>query len=320
MKKTIKRKLFETPKGQLFFYKLRVLREKLALATLSDYNYVTKQYKKNMGREINLQNPSTFTEKLNWMKLFYRHEDMPIASDKYEVRDYIKSKGLEHILNDLIGVYTDANDIDYDTLPDKFVAKATHGSSWNLVCNNKESLDWANWVKIMNSWLKLNLFVFGREWNYKELTPRIVVEKFLEQDPLIDYKFFCFNGKPKYIQTNNFFEGKKYIEFYDLDWKKTEFTYITDYQSSTVLERPSQLKKMIDLATFLSKDFSFVRVDFYNVEEKIIFGEMTFFPSGGMENFKPVEKNIDLLLGKLLHLPEPNHNLSLLKKISEQKK
>ena len=319
LRKKIKRAAFESPSGMLLFYKVRILREKLSLILDSDYNYIRKDYKRRFGRDINLNKPETYTEKLQWMKLFYRHKDMPICSDKYLVREYINSKGLSHLLNELYGVCEEVDNINFDELPNKFVAKATHGSSWNLICTDKSSLDWNKWKGIMRSWLKLNLFVFGREWNYKELKPKIIIEKFIEQDPLIDYKFMCFNGEPKYIQVNNDYEGVHYLDIYTINWEKVNFTYKNYPLSNHLLKKPIQLKEMIELAIFLSKDFPFVRVDFYNVDGEIIFGEMTFFPGGGLTPLVPFENNYDFILGNLIKLPDPNYNFHLLNKLHGSK-
>jgi len=303
--------------GTLLFYRLRVIREKLALARYDDVSYFKSTYKKRFGRDINLRNPQTYTEKLQWLKLFYRNADIPVCSDKYAVREYLKDRGYGYLLNGLIGLYNDANEIDFDSLPDRFVAKAVHGSGWNLICKDKSVLDWSAWKRIMNSWLKLNLYVFGREWNYKDIHPKIVVENFINHEPLIDYKFMCFNGEPKFIQINNDYEGKHYVDFYDMNWEKADFTYRYYTRSNHLLEKPTRLNDMIKLARELSKPFPFIRVDFYNFGNEIIFGEMTYFPGGGLLPLVPVENNYDDSLGAWLTLPPPNHNMDLYKKLHD---
>lgn len=319
---SIKRKLrelmFGSNNGEVLFYRLRKVREWYALKTLSDYEYVSKTYKERFGCDIDLVNPKTFQEKLNWLKLFYRDSDMPRCCDKYEIHSYLKEKGFSYLSNELLGVYDNARDIDYDKLPSRFVAKANHGSGWNIICKDKTTLDWPKTVKIMNSWLGLNLYVFGREWNYKDIKPKIVVEKYIDHEPLNDYKFMCFNGKPLYMQLNNDYNGTHYVDFYELStWKHLPATYGPYNLSNRVLPRPENYDKMYELACELSKTFPFVRVDFYSFDDVVLLGELTFFPGGGMWPFNPRSegKMIDLEIGKCLELPEPNHNLELLKTI-----
>lgn len=318
--RNIREKLFSSAKGKLLFYRIRRVREKLALISASDYRYITREYRKRFGREINLTEPKTFTEKLQWLKLFYRHEDMPRCSDKYEVHNYLKERGYGNLCNELIGVYDDARQIDFDALPLKFVAKANHGSSWNLICKDKNTLVWKDEVRVMNAWLKLNLYVFGREWNYREISPKIVVEKFLDHEPLNDYKFMCFNGEPLYMQLNNDFDGKHYVDFYELsNWTHLPFTYGVYRRSERDVEKPPMFERMMDLARQISKPFPFVRVDFYNFDDVILVGELTFFPGGGLLPLNPTETGYDEILGSKLILPEPNHNLELQKKSVRKK-
>jgi hypothetical protein len=311
-KKKIKKMFFESPLGILFFYKIRQIREKIALSKFSDLEYVKTTYKIRFGREINLKNATSYTEKLQWLKLFYRDPQMTVCADKFAVRDYLKQRGYEYLLNEIVGVYNSADEIDFDELPSKFVAKATHGSSWNLICKDKNKLNWRIWKRIMNSWLKLDLYVFGREWHYKEIKPRILIEKFIEHEPLNDYKFMCINGEPKYMQINNDYNGRHYVDFYDINWSKVDFTYLNYSQSDHLVEKPKQFDEMLRLAKELSRPFPFVRVDFYNFDDRIVFGELTFFPGGGMLPLVPVENNFDEIIGSQIKLPEPNHNLQLL--------
>ena len=300
--------------GTLLYAKTRAIFEKYMMHRFTDHAYIKHTYKKRFGKAINLKNPKTYTEKLQWLKLFYRNESMPIVTDKYEVHNYLSNLGYKHLLNDVIGVYTNADDIDFDTLPKSFVAKATHGCSSNLICKDKNELDWRKWQNIMNSWLKLNVYALGREWNYKDIKPRIIIEKLIEHQPLIDYKFMCFNGEPKYLQINNDLDGVHYVDFYDIDWKRVDFTYNKFKKSNHVLPIPPQFEEMKKLATELSAPFPYVRVDFYNPPGKILFGELTFFPGSGLLPLIPIKNNYDKLLGSQLKLPTANHNLHLLNK------
>lgn len=308
IKKTASKSLF----GTLLYARVRAIFEKMILLRFTDIAYVKSTYKKRFGREIDLKDPKTYTEKLQWLKLFYRNDKMPVVTDKYDVHQYLTDLGYKDLLNDVIGVYSNANDINFDALPDAFVAKTTHGCSSNLICKNKKDLDWEKWQKIMNSWLKLNVYAFGREWNYKDIKPRIIIEKLIEHQPLIDYKFMCFNGEPKYLQINNDLGGVHYVDFYDIEWNRVDFTYNKFTKSNHVLEIPPQFEEMKALAKKLSAPFPYVRVDFYNPPGRIIFGELTFFPGSGLLPLVPLENNYDELLGAQLDLPEANHNLNLL--------
>lgn len=313
-KELIKQKSSKSLLGMLLYSRIRWVLEKISTIRFTDEAYIKRTYKHRFQRDIDLKNPTSYTEKLQWLKLFYRDENMPICTDKYEVRQYLSNLGYGNLLNELIGVYENAHDIDFNALPNKFVAKTTHGSNANLICKNKQELDWNEWQKIMNSWLKLNLYAFGREWNYKNIQPRIIIEKLIEHKPLIDYKFMCFNGEPKYLQINNDKDNIHYVDFYDIQWNRVNFTYNKFTKSNHVLPIPPQFEEMKAIAKELSAPFPYVRVDFYNPPGKIIFGELTFFPGSGLLPLIPVENNYDQLLGKQLTLPKPNFNLQLLNK------
>lgn len=320
IKRKIRAKLMSSTKGQYLFYTIRVLREKYALATKSDEKYVRTTYKRRFGKSINYMNPTLFGEKLQWLKLFYRDDVMPRCTDKFEVHKYLQELGYGYLCNEVVGVYNNAKEIDYESLPVKFVAKATHGSGWNLICKDKSQLNWEDTVRTMNSWLKLNLFVFGREWNYKDLQPRIIIEKFIEHEPLNDYKFMCFNGEPLYMQLNNDYEGVHYVDFYDLKtWEHLPVTFMNYNRSERIVEKPEKFDEMMELARVLSKRFPFVRVDFYNFGETILLGELTFFPSGGLWPLVPMGSGYNELFGEKLCLPEPNHNLEIYHRLIKKK-
>ena len=276
---------------------------------LGDYGLICKNYLK-LGRELNLKNPQRYTEKLQWLKLFYRDERMPICSDKYLVRRYLIDNEFGYLLNDLIASYTNVDDLNVDSLPKSFVIKASHGSAWNLIVRDKNEINWKIWKKIMRSWMKQDLSWFGAEWNYAGLTPRIIVEKYLEDDSgeLRDYKIICTNGVPRFMQIdeNRATDHKRvYVD------ENGNSIPMDDNQHSNhpkIVFGENQ-KKMFELAAALSKDFPNVRVDFYECNDRIIFGEMTFFGGSGFYSFTPDEW--DYHWGKLLELPEPNYNLEL---------
>lgn len=317
VKDFVKQKATKSWYGNLLYSRIRGIFEKVAMARLSDETYIRTTYKKRFGREIDLKNPKTYTEKLQWLKLFYRNDKMPICTDKYAVHQYLEHLGYKQLLNEIIGVYKSADDIDFESLPDSFVAKTTHGCGQNLICKDKSELDWDKWKKVMNSWLKLNVYAFGREWNYKNIPPRIIIEKLIEHEPLIDYKFMCFNGEPKFLQINNDEGSKHHVDFYDIEWNKVDFTYKRFTQSDSIVLPPPQFEEMKEIARKLSAPFPYVRVDFYNPPNQIIFGELTYFPGSGLLPLVPIENKYDEKLGAQINLPAPNYNLELHRKIHQ---
>jgi len=233
---------------------------------------------------------------------------MPVCSDKYEVRNYLIQKGYGSLLNELIAVFESVDKIDVAKLPEKFVLKATHASGWNLICKDKKGINWWIWKRIIKSWLQHNFFWYGREWNYKDMKPRLVCEKYMEDESggLMDYKFFCFNGNPKFVQANKG-RGKKVHaqNFYDLDWKLQPFGKDLIPIPEIEIPKPKSMEQMIEIAKDLAIPFPYVRVDFYEVHEKIIFGELTFFPASGMPDFVPTD--YDKIVGEMLVLPKKNN-------------
>lgn len=319
MKKSIKKRLLNSDIGTVLFYKIRVLREKLALLTISDYKYVKSNFKNRHNREINLKNPKTISEKLQWLKLFYRNDNMPICSDKYDIRIYLKKYGYEHLLNEVFAVYESEEEIDnmdIESLPNSFVVKATHGSGWNFICRDKSKVNWKAQKQIFKQWLGLNLYVFGREWNYKDLKPKILIEKFIDEHPLNDYKYICYNGVPQTVQVNSIKNNVKYMDFYDLEWNRLGIMYDSYIQANHFVQKPEQFDEMYKIAKELSQEFPYVRVDFYNYNSKIQIGELTFFPVGGLKPIVPNTEKWENLFGSYLTLPEPNYNLELLEKIN----
>ena len=283
---------------------------------LGDYEFICKAYKRILGREINLKNPTRFTEKLQWLKLFWRDDAARICSDKYAVREYLQEKGYGELLNDLIAVYESVDEIDEKVLPDSFVLKGAHDSGWNLIVKDKSKVNWFMWKKIMRSWLKQNLYYFGREWNYENQKPRIIVEKYLEDDSgeLRDYKFFCFNGQLQYIQLDENRQTKHKRVYLDEDGNVLKMADSHAHDEGLGLSLPSSLHlEMLEIAKNLSKDFPQVRVDLYECNGKIYFGELTFFDGSGFYQFDPDEW--DEYWGSRLQLPKPNYNLELYNKL-----
>lgn len=231
---------------------------------------------------------------------------MTTLTDKYEVRTYIEDKGFAGILNELYGVYDTVEEIDFSKLPESFALKATHGSGMNIICKDKRNLNREACRSLMKKWLKTNYYDDGRQWAYKDIKPRLICEKYLENEEfneLLDYKFYCYNNKPEvlFVCTGRFSaEGVKYNAF-DMNWNRI-YAYKGKPCSDLVIEKPDNLEAMIDVAGELCKGFPFIRVDLYTVKEKIIFGELTFYPDNGRCPFTPDRYNY--FFGDFFILPD----------------
>lgn len=270
----------------------------------TDEELIKKQYKKNFKKEIDLYNPKTFNEKIQWLKLNDRKDFYSKLVDKYEVRSYVKEKIGETYLNPLYGVFNSIDEIDIEALPKQFVLKTTHDSGGVIVCKDKKKINWKLALKELDVRLKQNYYYLSREYHYNAVKPRIICENLLvdsKYDTPLDYKIFCFNGDPRYIQVDVDRFGNHKRNFYDIEWNQVEFT--TCYEkSSEEVPKPDNLEEMVSCAKRLSENLKFSRVDFYSVNNKIIFGEITFFPEGGASKFYP--EKYDYELGKLLNLSE----------------
>lgn len=285
-----------------------------AVSFLPDRFVVKLQYRLKTHRKLNLKNPKRFTEKLQWYKLYYKNPVMQECVDKYSVRKYVEQCGLENILNKCYGVYDNPAQIDFDFLPDKFVCKDTLGGGSNsVILVNKASVDFEYLKNTMNKWVNepINKKHPGREWPYDNRRHRIIIEEYLEQrdGDLADYKFFCFNGKVEffYIRTDyvkKHTDGK--MAFFD---KKKRFMENVgmDYceRATNVPPLVPELDKMIEYAEILAREFPHVRVDFYDVNGRIVFGELTFYNASGYMNFEPDE--FDFIFGEKFKLPKRNH-------------
>lgn len=279
--------------GQYSVSKYHELMSKLSPKLISDRKAVIRYYKKKSGGKIvDLENPKTFSEKLQWYKLNAKNPLMQICADKAAVRDYLTENGYGHLLNDVYGVYNNVKDINIDALPDRFVLKAAHGSGQNIIVKDKSSVDWKHAKRMMRSWLRQDISWSGREWVYRDMPRRIIAEKFLvdETGELRDYKFFCFNGKPTYMQLEvGRYTSNNTRNFYDMDWNLMPFGKELPHNPDIHVEKPEKFEEMKEIASELCKPFQFVRVDLYQVCGKVYFGELTFFPAGGAPDFVPSE-------------------------------
>lgn len=276
---------------------------------IPDKQMIKIQYWIKTGRILNLKNPKRYTEKLQCYKLCYRDPLMVKCADKYAVREYVKSKGLDYILNDIYGVYENVEDINFDELPSQFVIKTTNGGGGNnvILCKNKDLFNKNVEKKRIKKWLHKSS-KGGREWVY-DFKPRIIVERLLPTDSnndLPDYKFFCFNGEPYYLYVikNRNLKGGLKLGIYDMNFQRLSY-YRSDINPITEeVKKPKNFEKMIEIAKQIARDFPHVRVDFYNIEGQIILGELTFFDGSGYQKFEPDE--FDYILGEDFHLEDKN--------------
>ena len=255
-----------------------------------------------LKKKVDLKNPKTFNEKIQWLKIHdYPTNQLVIdGADKYKVREYVKKKGLGDILVPLIGHWDKPEDIDWDSLPDKFVLKCNHGCAYNILCNDKNKFDKIEATKKLKKWMKEDFGAFNIETHYSQIKPHITCEEFLG-DCIIDYKFFCFNGEPKYIYVSSdlIHDREAQIGFFYLDGTKMPLIR-DDYAPMDIENLPPFFDEMKKSAQILCQDFSFVRVDFFIANGRYYFAELTFTPSGGMMPFNP--DKYDLEWGKLIDL------------------
>lgn len=292
------KKIFKTPKSrEIILNMMRFVPDNIMLKF---------QYKIKTGRKLDLKHPKRFTEKIQWYKLYYRNPVLKKCVDKYQVREYIQAKGFGDILVNLLVKCNSIEEVNWDVLPKSFVIKTTNGGGGLnvVVCHNKDDLNKEDISRKLKC-KELKTSTGGREWAYYGLQPGIVIEELLinRDNPkagINDYKIFCFNGEPKYIIVDVDRYTKHKRNFYDIDWNNL---YITSDcpASDREIERPQNFSKMLEIARELSKDFPYVRVDLYNVNGKIYFGELTFYPWSGYVQFEPDE--FDYILGENFKIP-----------------
>ena len=292
---SLKSKIRNNPWGLLLIHKLHERQNRKNLKQYSDKEQILRWYQMKSGGELpDLEKPKTFSEKQQWYKLNEKNPLMEKCADKVDVREYVTECGYGHLLNDIYGVYDSVKELPIKDLPKKCVIKGAHGSGFNLIVRDKSKVKWCVWKKIMKSWLKQDIYWSGREWVYKNLKKRLVVEKYLEDKSggLLDYKFFCFNGKPRFMQLEvGRYTANNTRNFYDMDWNLMPFGKELEHNPNIEVEKPEGFEEMKEIAEKLSNPFTFVRVDLYQVGGKIYFGELTFFPAGGAPDFKPIEYN-----------------------------
>lgn len=305
--KTFLKKHFKSLYKQYYLTKLGIL------SIIGKYNrlvVIRYWYKSLHGKPINLENPKDFDEKINWLKLYADTTLWTKCSDKYLVREYVKEHGLSHVLNDLFGVYNNADEIDFDTLPDSFVIKTTNGGGGNsvMIVKNKRELNVKEAKKTLNKWLKKpTSFLYG-EYHYSTIIPRLIIEKYLEPQPgelsLTDIKINCFNGEPYsvFYCSDRQLGNSVCYSVYDLDWNLYPEKITEDHRTDKIYPKPKSFDKMLEYSRILSKDIPFVRVDWYEIDGKPVFSELTFTPGAGFQVF--YSEDYLLELGNKLVLPK----------------
>lgn len=272
---------------------------------IPDKLYLSIYFRAVFERNINWKNPKCFNEKLQWLKIYDRQNIYTSLVDKQEVKKYIADViGKEYVIPTL-GVWDNVENISFEKLPERFVLKCTHDSGGIVICKDKSILDIDLAKKTLKKSLHRKFFYNSREWPYKNVKRRIIAEKYLEsydEDELKDYKLLCFNGQVKclFVCSERHSKSGLKVTFFDMNWNRMPFE--RHYPMSKLeIKKPEKIKEMIELAEKLAKDIPFVRVDFYEVSDKIYFGEMTFYPGGGWEKFYPEEW--DEVLGSWIKLP-----------------
>lgn len=274
----------------------------------------TAQYKfiyfLRTGKSLNLKNPQDLNEKFQWISINWRNPLITKCADKYLVREYLVEKGCGDILNELYGVYEKGEDIPFDSLPEKFALKCNHGSHMNIICEDKTSFDREAAVKQLNKWMS-KPYGRGTEWQYKPIHRKILAEKYIESKDgsMTEYQLFCFNGKPQFFLVRNDLrnsaadqQATQYAVSYTMDWERI-YMRKGEERFNLDLPKPNNYQKMIDYATILCADFPQVRVDFYEIDDRLLFGELTFSSNGNVQTNYKDEYIVEL--GNRLELPEP---------------
>ncbi len=279
---------------------------------LPDKTYLQLLYRFKMGHRLDLNHPKTFTEKIQWLKLYNRRPEYTLMVDKYAVKKYVADIIGEKYIIPTLGVWDKPEDIDWDALPNEFVLKTTHGggSGGVVICKDKKTFDRNKAILTLRDSMNGDIYRSLREWPYKDVKKRVLAEKYMAPKDMVnnpiydlsDYKFFCFNGEPKYCQVIRDRHSKESIDFYDMNWRHQEFVGLNPIASNGInpVPRPLLLDDMICICHKLSENMKFVRIDMYVIDNRIYFGEITFYPASGMGLFNPDKWNEEL--GNLISL------------------
>lgn len=274
---------------------------------IPDEIYLKLQYRLKVGKRLNLSNPITYNEKIQWLKLYDRKSKYKYLVDKYKVRTHVEKVIGEEYLIPLIGVYDSYEEIDFSVLPKEFVLKPNHTSGDIYICKDKSNINHRKLLTQVNKWMQKDYYIFNREWPYKNIKPKIICEKLMVDESgsdLKDYKFFCFNGDVKLIQVDfdRFQDHKR--NFYNVNWELQHMEFGYPSSSKINIRKPEKIDKMIELAKTLSKGFPHLRIDFYSINHEVYFGEITFYPEAGFKSFYPLEN--DTTVGNWIQLSIDN--------------
>ena len=261
------------------------------------------QYLKIMKKTCNLENPKTLMEKIQWLKIYDSSFLKTYCADKISIHNYCEDKLGMDICIPILEVYDNPNKIEWNKLPSKFVIKCNHGSAFNIIVKDKNKLNIKNTIDKLNKWLKIDYSTRFYELHYHNIPHKILIEEYKENLgslDLMDYKFYCFNGEPKFCQVITDRHTNEKISHYDLNWNYSKIYDEYPYNSIPNIQKPKNLELMIEYAKKLSNDFKFVRVDFYEINDTVYLGELTFTPGAGYIKYR--NSNIDLTLGEMLKL------------------
>ena len=272
---------------------------------LDDRTFIRWEFFFALGKFPNLDEPQTFNEKLQWLKLNDIHPEYQSMVDKFEAKEYVRKIIGEQYVIPTYGLWYSFDEIPFNNLPSKFVLKTTHDSGGIVICTDKSKFDREKAKNKIEKSLTRNFFYEHREYPYKYIKPRIIAEKYMEDESgwqLKDYKIFCFNGNPKFIEVDYDRYLNHKLNVYDLNWNLIDFYMTSPNDKNVIINRPEMLDRMLDFAHKLSEGKTFVRVDFYSINSSIYFGELTFHPGAGLIDFHP--KKFDKILGDMLILPK----------------
>ncbi len=280
------------------YYRTRVLIKLGYYDSLSDEEFLKKVFPKYMGYPLDLENPKTFSEKLQWLKVNFRDPIQTVMVDKHEAKHFIAQRvGEQYIIRTTLAVWDSVEDIDFDALPNQFVLKCTHDSGGIVICKDKSSLDREAAKAKLSASLQRDYSRISREWPYKDVPRRIIAEEYLSElgsNEILDYKMYCFHGEPKLtvVCSNRFSKTGTRMNFYDIDWNPMGIHFGHYPPVSTEFPRPETYEEMLRLATELSKDCPFLRVDFYEIKGRLYIGELTFFPGAGIRKVSSYDKRL----------------------------
>ena len=287
------------------YYRTRVLIKLGCYDSLSDADFLKKVFPKYMGYPLDLENPKTFSEKLQWLKVNYRNPIQTVMVDKHEAKHFIAERVGNQYIIPTLAVWDSVEDIDIDALPNQFVLKSTHDSGGIVICKDKSSFDFEAAKAKLSASLKRDYSKIAREWPYQNVLRRIIAEEYISElgnDDLLDYKMYSFHGEPKLtvVCSDRFSKTETRMNFYDINWEPMGIHFGHYPPLPLEFPKPATYEEMKRLTAELSKDCPFLRVDFYEIKGRLFIGELTFFPGAGLEKFRPMSKDYEL--GEWLHL------------------